>query len=412
MLPEGWETQRADTLCSKITKGASPKWQGFDYCDAGVLFVTSENVREHGVDVSKPKFLPPGFSEKQRNSVLEAGDVLINIVGASIGRLARFPEGLRPANINQAVCLARPRSIEHGEFILQYLKSPRGQRELVFGQSESARPNLSLADIRGLTIPVPPPEELDVILTILRTWDQAIETVDKLIDNARARKKALMQQLLTGKRRLPGFEGAWDEVRLGQIADVLVSNVDKKSRPEEPSVRLCNYMDVYHRDEITSDQEFMRATASEAQISKFRLRVSDVLITKDSETPGDIAVPAYVAETSADILCGYHLAILRPNNPRLGRFVKLFLCLPHTQHYFASRANGATRFGLTIESIRNAPVLMPSAEEAQCIADILQTQERVVQKLVSQRRCIKQEKRALMQQLLTGKRRVKTEEAA
>lgn len=258
-----------------------------------------------------------------------------------------------------------------------------------------------------MLINVPPIPEQQKIAEILETWDQAIETVEALIANSQAQKKALMQKLLTGKRRLPGFSGEWKLCELQDVAAILVSNVDKKSDSEEKPVRLCNYMDVYSNDEISSDMRFMEATASEPQILKFRLQVDDVLITKDSETPDDIAVPSYVAASAPDLVCGYHLAIIRPKKGTDGRFLKFYFENPLTQNYFASRANGATRFGLTINSIETAPISLPTLDEQQLIGQILaksEQEERLMKGYLGQ---LKQEKDALMQQLLTGKRRVK-----
>jgi hypothetical protein len=106
--------------------------------------------------------------------------------------------------------------------------------------------------------------------------------------------------------------GVQQRVPLSEVCEVRVSNVDKKSEPGELPVRLCNYTDVYKNDYITDDLEFMRATASRAEIAKFGLHVGDVIITKDSETPDDIGIPALVDSTSSDLLCGYHLAMIRP----------------------------------------------------------------------------------------------------
>lgn len=125
---------------------------------------------------------------------------------------------------------------------------------------------------------------------------------------------ALMQQLLTGKKRLPGFDGRWQDKYLTDIAEVIVSPVDKKSVDGEVPVELCNYTDVYYNSYITRSIEFMEATATASEINKYTLQTGDVIITKDSETPGDIAVPAVVEEELGGVLCGYHLAIIRPKN--------------------------------------------------------------------------------------------------
>ncbi|MEO1467279.1 MAG: restriction endonuclease subunit S, partial [Cyanobacteria bacterium J06633_1] len=81
-----WIRKSGDEITIKITKGSSPNWQGFSYKSQGVLFITSENVRDGFLDVSNPKYLPEKFYEKQKSSQLSHGDILINIVGASIGR--------------------------------------------------------------------------------------------------------------------------------------------------------------------------------------------------------------------------------------------------------------------------------------------------------------------------------------
>ena len=97
-------------------------------------------------------------------------------------------------------------------------------------------------------------------------------------------------------------------------ATYVVSNVDKVPDDNEIPIRLCNYTDVYNNEFITPDLDLMQATASEAEISKFGVAVDDVIITKDSESWDDIGVPALVRETAGDLVCGYHLALLRPSN--------------------------------------------------------------------------------------------------
>jgi len=88
----------------------------------------------------------------------------------------------------------------------------------------------------------------------------------------------------------------WQIKKLGSLVDPRSSNVDKKTDPGEIPVRLCNYTDVYYKNRITSDIDFMEASAKQREIDRFSLEKGDVIITKDSETPGDIAVPAYVCE--------------------------------------------------------------------------------------------------------------------
>jgi type I restriction enzyme, S subunit len=267
-------------------------------------------------------------------------------------------------------------------------------------------------DFGMIPVILPPIAEQRRIAEILSNWDQAIAVQERLVANARAQKKALMQTLLTGKKRLPGFKGEWKKVRLDEAAYIIVSNVDKKSDADEAPVRLCNYMDVYRADRIEADMQFMRATAAMGQIKKFALKVGDVLITKDSETPDDIAIPSYVASTAPDLICGYHLAIIRSKKETDGQFLKFYFEHPHTRYFFGSRANGATRFGLTVGAIESAPITLPHLAEQKCIGEAIANAELEILRLVPLVQTLKREKSALMQQLLTGKRRVKVEAKA
>jgi type I restriction enzyme S subunit len=135
----------------------------------------------------------------------------------------------------------------------------------------------------------------------------------------------------------------WDARRLRTLVTMLVSNVDKHTKDGETQVRLCNYVDVYKRDVITAEQTFMAATASVDEIDSFRLHADDVVITKDSESFNDIGVPAYVASAADDLVCGYHLAILRPRSPELkGQYLYWALQAPAIAHQLHVAAGGVT----------------------------------------------------------------------
>lgn len=164
----------------------------------------------------------------------------------------------------------------------------------------------------------------------------------------------------------------WLQKSLGELVEIRVSNVDKKSSEGELPVRLCNYMDVYSSDYVDDSSPFMRATANPAEIRRFGLRDGDVVITKDSESPDDIAVPAYVSGVGEDVVCGYHLAILRPTGLVDGKYLSYLLRTEAANRHFARTATGSTRYGLSIGSIESAPLNIPSCRQKQRrIADLL-----------------------------------------
>ena len=150
-----------------------------------------------------------------------------------------------------------------------------------------------------------------------------------------------------------------------------VSNVDKHTIEDELPVRLCNYVDVYYNDLITSALEFMRATASQSEVDRFRLQENDVLITKDSETCDDIGVPALVVETADDLVCGYHLAMLRPGEDVLGGYLALALQTDGIAQQFHVEAQGVTRHGLTHPGIQSVQLPVPPVPEQFAIVEYI-----------------------------------------
>ena len=131
----------------------------------------------------------------------------------------------------------------------------------------------------------------------------------------------------------------WHRVQLGQIADIRVSNVDKKTVRGEQAVQLCNYMDVYSNDYIRADLPFMAASATSAEIARFKVERGDVLITKDSETPDDIGIPAVVLDEIDNLVCGYHVALIKPNKTLVDSiYLSKQLGREETAGYFARSA--------------------------------------------------------------------------
>ena len=196
----------------------------------------------------------------------------------------------------------------------------------------------------------------------------------------------------------------WLRREVQEVADVILSNVDKKTRPSETPVLLCNYTDVLYNDYIHSRIEFMRASASGREIEKFSLHEGDVIITKDSETREDIAETVAVVERLDGVLCGYHLAILRPKQDRVdGRFLAAALKADSTHSQLAAAANGITRFGLTMSALRKVKVCLPPLPEQRKIAEILTTWDEALALLDRRIELARERKKGLMQRLLTGR---------
>ncbi|MFZ3403288.1 restriction endonuclease subunit S [Aeromonas salmonicida] len=410
MVPKGWDVCSLSDI-ALVTSGGTPSRTKSEYWDNGtipwirttevqncILYPqdTQEYISEQGLKNSSAKILP-------------AGTVLLAMIGQGKTRgqvaLLKFE-----ATTNQNSAAIIFNDDQEPEFHFNFLLS---QYENIRGMSNSAgQSNLSGALVKAISVPVPPLSEQKKIAQILSTWDKAITTSEQLLANSQQQKKALMQQVLTGKRRLLDkngvrFSGEWKDLPLHKMAEVIVSPVDKKTELNEIPVELCNYTDVYYNHQITRNITFMKASATKSEIAKYTLLQGDVIITKDSETPGDIAVPALVSEDLKGVVCGYHLAIVRPNIEFLnGAFLNYLFSMQSTRYYFFTLATGATRFGLSVGGINRAHFRVPEVAEQQKIAAVLSIADQEITALQQKLAALKKEKKALMQQLLTGKRRV------
>lgn len=239
-------------------------------------------------------------------------------------------------------------------------------------------------------LPLPPLSEQRAIVRFLddshRRIQRYIRAKERLIELLEEERQATIHEAVTGRidvrtsQRYPAYKDSgvewlgevpvhWEVRRLSNVADLRVSNVDKHKRRNEQPIRLCNYVDVYKNDVIHGELQFMRATATDAEITKFRLAVGDVVVTKDSEDWTDIGVPALVEDTAEDLVCGYHLAILRPVGGLLhGPFLARVLRIAPAAWRFRVAARGVTRYGLTRDAIRSVEIPLPTLREQHVIA--------------------------------------------
>ncbi len=205
----------------------------------------------------------------------------------------------------------------------------------------------------------------------------------------------------------------WEVRRLRNLAEMRAGNVDKHSKEGELPVRLCNYVDVYKNDYIRSSMRFMQATATQDEVDRFRLAVGDVLITKDSEAWNDIGVPALVREAASNLLCGYHLALLRPFEQRLsGEYLLRALQSTAAKYQFHVEAKGVTRYGLSHAAIKSVSLPVPPLPEQAAMVRFLDYVDRRVRRVIRARerlvKLLEEYKQALIRQAVTGRIDVRT----
>jgi len=263
-----------------------------------------------------------------------------------------------------------------------------------------------------IPIPIPPTiAEQEAIAEALSDADALIEALEQLLAKKRQVKQGAMQELLTGKRRLPGFSGKWEVKTLGELGEITGAGVDKKIRSDEEPVRLVNYLDVYHRDFIYSKDLNHWVSAPSAQLKRCAVRKGDIFFTPSSEMPYDIAISAIAMEDISDAAYSYHVVRLRLNEENDWNLA--FRTYIFKTRYFLSQAEtmcegSGKRYVITLKRFRELKVYFPSdVKEQTAIAEILSDMDAEIAALEGKLSKAREVKAGMMSVLLTGKVRLK-----
>lgn len=421
-IPEGWEVKRLrfNALVNPSGKKAlsNPKTL--------VNFLPMEKVSENGEyeQESEAEYqdVSTGYTYFEDNDVLVAKitPCFENGKGALVNNLKfGFGFGTTEFHVIRSYSQLMPKYL----FYLTKTHLFRVTGE-AFMEGAAGQKRVSTDFIKDFMMATPPLPDQTNIASFLdkRTAriDVLIEKDKKLIALLKEKRTALINHAVTkgldsdAKMKDSGVDWigeipeGWRVRKLKQVTSIRISNVDKKSKPDEEEVLLCNYNEVYNNEFITLDLSFMKATASIEQINKFSIKKEDVIITKDSETPEDIAVPSLAEENLNNIVCGYHLALIRPNGSKIkGNFLLRLFQSKKINDQFVIYANGVTRFGISTHPIKNSFVIIPPLSEQTAIANFLdQATSKIditIQKINEKITFLEEYKKSLIHHVVTGK---------
>ncbi|MGX9352819.1 restriction endonuclease subunit S [Shimia sp. W99] len=401
MVPEGWELIRLDRDAVHVTSG-SRGWAEY-YADQGDVFVRITNLRRSSIrpDWSNTKhvILPDGMKEGLRTR-LKKGDILISITAdlGVIGYIRDEPD--LPHYINQHVALVRldTRKIEP-EFVAYALSSVEMSKTIQRLNDAGAKAGLSLPTIRSIPVKLPPLPEQRKIAEILSNWDKAIETTEALLATARTQKRALMQSLLTGNRRFPEFWGQeWREVRIGDIA----REVSERNKADADytvisctkTIGFVNSLDYFKKQVFSNDLTGYKIIRRN-QIGYPSNHVEEGSIGIQNLYDAALVSPIYTTfEPGADVDPMFLFRVLKTE-----RYRQIFAA--------ATNASVDRRGSLRWKAFSTIKVKLPTLDEQRRINEVLAAADQEIDDLEAQIEKLRTEKKALMQQLLTGKRRVK-----
>lgn len=419
----------------KVTPGLSflyeAKEKNTGFKRKQVLSLSYGKIREKGED-ELTGLVPESFESYQ---LVDAGDIIFRPTDLQNDKISlRSAMSDFDGIITSAYLNLRLKKIADARFYHYFFRSIDNNK-IIYGLGSGLRQNIDYRDFRRFRFPFPPKQEQTAIASFLDRKcgkiDTAIAQKQQLIELLKERKQIIIQELVTGKKVWNKEKNAWTEPvevkdsgvewigeipehwevkELRYISNSYPSNVDKHSKKNELPVLLCNYTDVYKNEFITKELDFMEATATDEQIKRFKLLKGDIIITKDSETAEDIAAPALVKENLQNVICGYHLAMIRPNKGILSEFLFRQLQTKIFNIQFEICANGITRVGLGTTDMKSAKFLVPPLSEQSEIAALIEKQSEKLDLASSyqtqQIEKLKEYKRSLIDAAVTGKIKV------
>lgn len=387
IIPQEWEVKKLGDVAESFS-GGTPKAGNNEYYDGNIPFIRSGEIHQKNTALFLSEL---GLAESSAK-IVEKGDLLIALYGANSGDSA-----ISQINgaINQAILCIRPYNLLTS-FLCSFLELKKNM--YVAKYLQGGQGNLSGDIVNNYIIPIPPPPEQQKISEILNVWDEAIKKQTRLIEKLELRKKGLMQQLLTGKKRLPGFSGEWKKIA---IKDFAIEISLKNNRNENWEVLSCTKYDGL----VPSLQYFGRQVFSK-DITQYKI------------------VPQYcfayatnhIEEGSIGYQSTYRNALISPmytvfktdSNVIDDIFLYKLLKSHHAIYLYNVMMEGSIdrRGGLRWDNFSTIKFLLPDIKEQSAIADILVSCDNEILLAKQKLNEFHQQKKGLMQVLLTGKKRV------
>lgn len=198
-MPESWQVARLGETALELRSGITPKGGEKVYLKAGIPLIRSQNVLMNKLSLTDVAFISPDVHDSMKGSAVRPGDVLLNITGASIGRVTFVSDELKVANVNQHVCRIRLAPHADAAFVSYYLSTPPGQAQVMGSQFGTTRQGLNYGNVRAFRIPIPTLEEQRKISTALLACDNKMSVLQKedaLLDEL---FRAMLEELMTGR---------------------------------------------------------------------------------------------------------------------------------------------------------------------------------------------------------------------
>jgi len=385
MLPKGWKRRPLDEI-AQVTSGGTPERSEPSYWGGDIPWVTTGEIRFNTITSTEQKITVAGLKNSSAK-LFPPGTLLMAMYGQgkTRGQVARL--GIQAAT-NQACAAILLRGDNNPDFYFHVLSSQyESLREL---GNAGTQQNLNCSIIKQISVPVPPPIEQLRIATVLSKWDEAIATTESLLTNSVKQKKALMRSLLSPTANKLGW-------KLYQL-DELFSERNETRREDLPLLSITREDGVILRDDVGR-----KDTSNEDKSNYLRICPGDIGYNTMRMWQGVSAL------SSLEGIVSPAYTIVVPNEKIDARFAAYLFKLDRMIFAFYRHSQGlvSDTWNLKFSHFKKISVFIPSKAEQKKVVSILSASDEVIAVLSKKLMILREEKSALMQQLLTGKRRVR-----
>lgn len=404
VVPEDWEVKPLWTLSEKIMVGIASA-ATHAYRDRGVVMFRNQNIKPGYLDDSDVLYIAEEYEVTFKNKRLKSGDLLTARTGYP-GTTSIVPEKYEGAQ-SFTTLVTRPRkNAVDSAYLCCFINSEAGQLFFEQNQIGGGQKNVNAGSLKILPVPIPPTKaEQEAIAEALSDADALIESLDQLIAKMRALKQGAMQELLTGKKRLPGFSGDWEVRRIGEVIDLLTGFPFPSVGYVSSGIRLLRGSNVKRGVTDWADDISQYWPATNGELAMYELRAGDLVISMD----GSLVGRSYAQIKSEDLpaLLLQRVARIRSTKKLNVSYLAAFVGSDWFVKYTDSVKTVSAIPHIGPGDIANFSIpCPPTVEEQTAIATILSDMDTELAELQSRLAKARQIKQGMMQELLTGRIRL------
>jgi type I restriction enzyme S subunit len=401
VIPKEWGVLPLEAIANKIMVGIASA-ATHAYREKGIPMFRNQNIKAGYLDDGDLLFVAPEYEVTYKNKRLRTGDLLTMRTGYP-GVTAVVPAQYDSAQSFTTLITRPNQSHVDSAYLCHYLNSEGGQRFFTQSEIGGAQKNVNAGTLRGMPIPLPSVPEQRAIAAVLSDVDALLDGLDRLIAKKRDLKQAAMQQLLTGRTRLPGFHGEWEVKRLG---DCLLSPPDYgiNAAAVPYSDRLPTYIRI---TDISDDGRFRpdpRVSVESAFADQYALNTGDVVFARTGASVGKTY--RYRFEDGPLVFAGFLIRVRPDPDALMSAYLAAYTTTGPYWNWVRLMSMRSGQPGINGNEYAMLPIHLPPPDEQAAVAAVLSDMDAELSALEGRRDKIRLLKQAMMQELLTGKTRL------